>query len=147
MQIVSGDITRDITGEIVYLKAYKQMVGEVTGYSTEKGTATVKLCDTGLEITVSLDDIESTGSTQPHRAFNSEVHILGTRYSIRIIDEDDYRYDREADGWCDPSVKEILIWQNAYGSKCWAKNEEMIDWMAIQIPKIQRAYKEAYCDE
>lgn len=27
MQIVSGDITRDITGEIVYLKAYKQMVG------------------------------------------------------------------------------------------------------------------------
>lgn len=30
MQIVSGDIT----GEIVYLKAYKQMVGEVTGYST-----------------------------------------------------------------------------------------------------------------
>ena len=33
------------------------------------------------------------------------------------------------------------------GSKCWAKNEEMIDWMAIQIPKIQRAYKEAYCDE
>lgn len=182
MQIVSGDITRDITGEIVYLKAYKQMVGEVTGYSTEKGTATVKLCDTGLEITVSLDDIESTGSTQPHRAFNSEVHILGTRYSIRIIDEDDYRYDREADGWCDPSVKEILIfnykqsaesvkdliayqkkvlrheivhaflyesglWQNAYDSKCWTKNEEMIDWMAIQIPKIQRAYKEAYCDE
>lgn len=27
MQIVSGDIT----GEIVYLKAYKQMVGEVQG--------------------------------------------------------------------------------------------------------------------
>lgn len=133
-------------------------------------------------VPVVFDDIESTGSTQPHRAFNSEVHILGTRYSIRIIDEDDYRYDREADGWCDPSVKEILIfnykqsaesvkdliayqkkvlrheivhaflyesglWQNAYGSKCWAKNEEMIDWMAIQIPKIQRAYKEAYCDE
>lgn len=23
------------------------------------------------------------------------------------------------------------LWQNAYGSKCWAKNEEMIDWMAI----------------
>lgn len=77
MQIVSGDITRDITGEIVYLKAYKQMVGEVTEYSTSKNTATVKLCDTGLEITVSLDDIESTGSTQPHRTFNSEVHILG----------------------------------------------------------------------
>lgn len=24
MQIVSGDITRDITGEIIYLKAYKE---------------------------------------------------------------------------------------------------------------------------
>ena len=58
MQIVSGNIARDITGEIVYLKAYKQMVGEVTEYSTSKNTATVKLCDTGLEITVSLDDIE-----------------------------------------------------------------------------------------
>ena len=88
MQIVSGDITRDITGEIVYLKAYKQMVGEVTGYSTEKGTATVKLCDTGLEITVSLDDIESTGSTQPHRAIKSDVQILGTRNRIRSIDKD-----------------------------------------------------------
>jgi len=31
MQIVSGDITRDITGEIVYLKAYKQMVGGGNG--------------------------------------------------------------------------------------------------------------------
>ena len=163
MQIVSGDITRDITGEIVYLKAYKQMVGEVTEYSTSKNTATVKLCDTGLEITVSLDDIESTGSTQPHRAFSSEVHILGTRYSISIIDEDDYRYDKQSA----ESVKDLVayqkkvlrheivhaflyesgLWQNAYGSKCWAKNEEMIDWMAIQIPKIQRAYKEAYCDE
>ena len=29
MQIVSGDITRDITGEIVYLKAYKQMVESI----------------------------------------------------------------------------------------------------------------------
>lgn len=27
------------------------------------------------------------------------------------------------------------------------QKEEMIDWMAIQIPKIQKAYKEAYCDE
>lgn len=29
MQIVSGDITRDITGEIVYLKAYKRMDGVI----------------------------------------------------------------------------------------------------------------------
>lgn len=130
----------------------------------------------------SMDEEKLLAELHERNLRDSEVHILGTRYSIRIIDEDDYRYDREADGWCDPSVKEILIfnykqsaesvkdlvayqkkvlrheivhaflyesglWQNAYGSKCWAKNEEMIDWMAIQIPKIQRAYKEAYCDE
>lgn len=98
MQIVSGDITRDITGEIVYLKAYKQMVGEVTGYSTEKGTATVKLCDTGLEITVSLDDIESTGSIRSVRGgvehgsriikagiyslYHSGSRIIGSRYPL-----------------------------------------------------------------
>lgn len=29
----------------------------------------------------------------------------------------------------------------------WAKNEEMVDWMAIQFPKIQRAFKEAGCEE
>lgn len=39
------------------------------------------------------------------------------------------------------------LWQNAYGSKCWAKNEEMVDWMAIQEPKIHKAFKEAGCDE
>lgn len=36
MQIVSGDITRDITGEIVYLKAYKQMVGEYRQYTASQ---------------------------------------------------------------------------------------------------------------
>jgi hypothetical protein len=108
--------------------------------------------------------------------------VLGTRYKILVIEEEGYRFNREADGWCDTQAKEILIfnykqgaesvkdlkayqrkvlrheivhaflyesglWQNSYGSKCWAKNEEMIDWMAIQIPKIQKAYKEAGCDE
>lgn len=91
MQIVSGDIT----GEIVYLKAYKQMVGEVTGYSTEKGTATVKLCDTGLEITVSLDDIESIRSVRGgvehgsriikagiYSLYHSGSRIIGSRYTL-----------------------------------------------------------------
>ena len=27
----------------------------------------------------------------------------------------------------------------------WSKNEEMIDWLAIQIPKIYKAYQEAGC--
>ena len=27
----------------------------------------------------------------------------------------------------------------------WSKNEEMVDWLAIQIPKIYKAYQEAGC--
>lgn len=38
------------------------------------------------------------------------------------------------------------LWQNSYGSKCWAQNEEMVDWIAIQEPKLNRAFKEAGCD-
>lgn len=38
------------------------------------------------------------------------------------------------------------LWQDSYGSKCWAQNEEMVDWFAIQEPKIHKAFKEAGCD-
>lgn len=38
------------------------------------------------------------------------------------------------------------LWQNSYGSKCWAQNEEMVDWFAIQEPKIHSAYIEAGCE-
>lgn len=119
-----------------------------------------------------------TGAVQANRALKSEVHILGTLYKILIIEEGDYRYDKEADGWCDPSVKEILVFnfkqsveskrdlveyqrrvirheiihaflsesgleQNTFTSGAWAKNEEMVDWMAIQAPKIFEAFREA----
>lgn len=164
-------------GDIVSLKTYKSMVGEVKDID-DKDKVTLSLCDTELEITVDIAELEITGSNQPHREGKSTVNILGTQYSILIIEKEDYRYDREADGWCDPSVKELLVfnykqsaesvkdlvsyqkrvirheivhaffyesglWQNAYSSKCWAKNEEMIDWIAIQSPKLQKAYEEA----
>ncbi len=32
---------------------------------------------------------------------------------------------------------------NANGTDCWAKNEEMVDWFAIQGPKIYKAWKDA----
>lgn len=164
-------------GDIVSLKTYKSMVGEVKAID-DKDKVTLSLCDTELEIIVDIAELEITGSNQPHREGKSTVNILGTQYSILIIEKEDYRYDREADGWCDPSVKELLVfnykqsaesvkdlvsyqkrvirheivhaffyesglWQNAYSSKCWAKNEEMIDWIAIQSPKLQKAFEEA----
>lgn len=39
------------------------------------------------------------------------------------------------------------LWQDSKESQSWALNEEMIDWMAIQLPKIQRAFEEAGCNE
>lgn len=168
-------------GDIVYLKKYKGMLGEIKAIDDED-KATLILCDTSMEVIVALSELETTGSIQPHREEITEVHILGTPYKVVIVSEDDYRSDREADGWCDTSVKELYVfnykqgaesvrdleeyqkkvirheiihaflyesglWCNAYGSKCWAKNEEMVDWMAIQSPKIQRAFKEAGVDE
>ena len=31
-------------------------------------------------------------------------------------------------------------------SQAWAKNEEMVDWFAIQFPKIYKAFKELGCE-
>lgn len=94
------------------------------------------------------------------------------------MEEDDYRCNKDADGWCDSSTKEILIFNysqdvdskrdlvayqkkvirheivhaflyesglsvNSLSGGAWAKNEEMVDWMAIQMPKIYEVFKEA----
>lgn len=167
-------------GNVVIIKGDNRFLGEVIEID-DFDRAKVKLCESGVEVLVDLCNLVCTGSTQPQRESGNIVHILGTEYKILIIEEDDYRYNKEADGWCDPQVKEILVfnfkrsvdsvkdlvayqkkvirheiihaflyesglWQNSYGSKCWAQNEEMVDWMAIQEPKIHKAFKEAGVD-
>lgn len=167
-------------GNIVVIKDLGIM-GEVEAID-DNDIVTISSCDgSDSKIRVNMCQLEVTGSTQPHRE-PSIVHILGIEYKIIPLEKDDYRYDREADGWCDVITKEILLfnylqskesvrdlvayqkkvlrheivhaflyesglWQNAYGSKCWAKNEEMVDWIAIQSPKIHKAFKEAGCEE
>ena len=38
------------------------------------------------------------------------------------------------------------LMDSAFVADCpWSKNEEMIDWLAIQIPKIYKAFEEAGC--
>lgn len=32
--------------------------------------------------------------------------------------------------------------ENTYRSEAWAENEEMVDWFAIQYPKLKKIYKE-----
>ena len=33
------------------------------------------------------------------------------------------------------------------GVDCWAKNVEMVDWIAIQYPKIKKVFQQLDCDK
>lgn len=35
------------------------------------------------------------------------------------------------------------LWCNSLDTKSWARNEEMVDWIAIQEPKLHKSFKEA----
>lgn len=37
------------------------------------------------------------------------------------------------------------LWVNSNDVEQWAMNEEMVDWLAIQIPKIYKAFREVGC--
>jgi hypothetical protein len=39
-----------------------------------------------------------------------------------------------------------LGWNSLPVERAWAKNEEMVDWIAIQFPKILKAFKELGCE-
>lgn len=163
-------------GMIVYFKREKRRLAEVVTATDDK--ALVRMCDTDLELTVAVDELGATGCTQNDRKSGTVVHILGVPYKILIIEDDDYCSDRDADGWCDTSAKEIIVfnfkqsWEskrdlveyqakvirheivhaflyesgldvNSLSGGAWAKNEEMVDWIAIQTPKLLKAFQEA----
>jgi len=103
-----------------------------------------------------------------------KINVLGTEYTIEILDRsDDPRLDGY-DGYCDDSVKKIVlpvhhdekddkadlavVWKkvirheivHAFLSESglaenspWAQNEELVEWIAIQGPKIYKAWQEA----
>lgn len=68
-------------------------------------------------------------------------------------------YEDESDEYCDLVEKEVLrheiihaffnesgLQSSAFAyDGSWAKNEEMVDWIAIQYPKMMKAMKEADC--
>lgn len=43
-------------------------------------------------------------------------------------------------------IYESGLWCNTYGIDRWAENEEMVDWIAIQFPKIAQVFKELGID-
>lgn len=109
-----------------------------------------------------------------------KVNILGTDYEIIRKKEVDEPKLEDADGFCDTSIKQIVVeifekepmsiedlcyyakkvmrheiihafiyesglWNNSGDVKGWAVNEEMVDWIAIQFPKMLKAFQEADC--
>lgn len=163
-------------GQIVYFKREKQRMAEVVSVTDDM--AVVKMCDTELVLSIAVDELCATSCTQPSRKSGTVVHIMGVPYKILIINDEDYRADKNADAWCDTSTKEIVVFNftqsleskqnliayqnkvirheivhaflyesgldvNSLESKAWATNEEMVDWIAIQTPKLLKAFQEA----
>lgn len=103
------------------------------------------------------------------------VDILGTKYRIVLTTPKDDEALLECDGYCDDSIKTIVVSNedpNSRNAKSdmhqvirkmlrheiihaflfesglaenseWAQNEEVVDWFAIQGPKIIKAWKDA----
>ena len=102
------------------------------------------------------------------------VNILGTKYTIKESNKVADINLENNDGYCDTSIKTIVIntFTDSPGSKqnlesykkqvirhelvhaflfesgldgcSWARDEEIVDWIACQFPKLQSAF--AQCD-
>ena len=101
-----------------------------------------------------------------------KINVLGTNYKIvyNVTEEDD-PYTAVCDGYIDYTNKEIYIkdmsehgWSdNKYHenevtrhelvhaflyesglnvNSDWARNEELVDWIALQVPKINKLFEE-----
>lgn len=98
------------------------------------------------------------------------VNVLGTTYTIEKSNELEDQNLKNNDGYCDSSIKTIVIdtFKHSPGSMedldsyekqvvrhelihaflfesgldgcSWAKNEEIVDWIACQFPKLQNAF-------
>lgn len=101
-----------------------------------------------------------------------KINILGTEYTITQSNKVDDLNLENCDGYCDYSVKKIVIdtFQEAPNSvqnleeyrkqvirhelvhaflnesglngESWGRNEEIVDWIAYQFPKLLKAFEE-----
>ena len=112
---------------------------------------------------------------------NLKIDVLGTKYSIKYKTEDKDCKLKECDGYCDTSVKSIVVLDMetvrdkgsiedllSYQKKVtrheiihafmyesglsvnwkhdgWGQEETTVDWIAIQFPKLYKAFKDADC--
>ena len=104
-----------------------------------------------------------------------QIDVLGTSYSIRQSNKVENLNLEDADGYCDHSVKSIVIdtfkdspgsledldeykkqvirhevihaflFESGLDTNSWARNEEIVDWFAIQFPKLLKAFESSDC--
>jgi hypothetical protein len=43
-------------------------------------------------------------------------------------------------------LHESGVWGSSSGADSWAMNEEMVDWIAMQFPKILKVFKQLGCE-
>lgn len=101
-----------------------------------------------------------------------KVNVLGTVYSIEQSNKVDDLCLETCSGYCDSSVKKIVINtfqrqhnsledldafekqitrhelvhaflnESGLGDESWGSNEEIVDWIACQFPKLLKAFEE-----
>ena len=69
---------------------------------------------------------------------SQKVSILGTIYKVEFRTEQEDPILSDCFGYVTDEFNMIVI-------DNWAKNEEMVDWFALQLPKIIKVYKELKC--
>ena len=106
-----------------------------------------------------------------------KINILGVEYTLEeLTEKEDYNLEG-VDGYCDTSVKRLVVeqlkptgktrekkdlqqykntvirheiihaflFESGLDNCSWANNEEMVDFFAIQFPKILKAFKDVDC--
>ena len=108
---------------------------------------------------------------------SKKINILGATYTLTITSKNQDDRLKDAEGICDETVKELLVYNYADSegdptckknlavqiqknkrheiihaflfesglaeNSSWAQNEEMVDFFAIQFPKLLEAFKAA----
>ena len=105
------------------------------------------------------------------------VSVLGTPYTIYQGDSVDFPDLADCDGYCDTTIKTIIVsdmsesagkpgakadlerkvirhellhavlFESGLSCNSWGENEEIVDWFAIQFPKLEALFQQAGCNE